>query len=58
MQYPVVVMFMVLSTIPDAASLYLFSSGDVQLYEVKAFQEEFHSWFIGQTVQRGLSHEC
>jgi len=36
----------------DAASLYLFSSGDVQLYEVKAFQEEFHSWFIGQTVQR------
>ncbi|CAL8266490.1 unnamed protein product [Lota lota] len=36
----------------DAASLYLFSSGDVQLYEVKAFNEDCHSWFIGQTVQR------
>ncbi|CAL8322775.1 unnamed protein product [Merluccius merluccius] len=36
----------------DAASLYLFSSGDVQLYEVKAFTEDCHSWFIGQTVQR------
>ncbi|XP_056145890.1 ribonuclease H2 subunit B [Lampris incognitus] len=36
----------------DAASLYLLSSGDVQLYEVKAFKEDFHSWFIGQTVQR------
>lgn len=36
----------------DAASLYLFSSGDAQLYEVKAFQEDYHSWFIGQTVQR------
>ncbi|XP_014029762.1 ribonuclease H2 subunit B isoform X1 [Salmo salar] len=36
----------------DAASLYLLGSGDVQLYEVKAFNEDFHSWFIGQTVQR------
>ncbi|KAI5106883.1 ribonuclease H2 subunit B isoform X1, partial [Silurus meridionalis] len=34
-----------------AASQYLFSSGDVQLYEVKAFVEDFHSWFIDQTVQ-------
>ncbi|CAB1328989.1 unnamed protein product, partial [Coregonus sp. 'balchen'] len=33
----------------DAASLYLLGSGDVQLYEVKAFNEDFHSWFIGQT---------
>ncbi|KAL0963471.1 hypothetical protein UPYG_G00306850 [Umbra pygmaea] len=36
----------------DEASLYLFGSGDVQLYEVKAFNEDFHSWFIGQAVQR------
>ncbi|XP_035605309.1 ribonuclease H2 subunit B [Oncorhynchus keta] len=36
----------------DAASLYLLGSGDVQLYEVKAFNEDFHSWFIGQRVQR------
>ncbi|KAJ3610370.1 hypothetical protein NHX12_022462 [Muraenolepis orangiensis] len=36
----------------DAASLYLFSSGDVGLYEVKAFTEDCHSWFIGQAVQR------
>ncbi|CAK6959185.1 ribonuclease H2 subunit B [Scomber scombrus] len=36
----------------DAASLYMLGSGDVQLYEVKAFEEDFHSWFVGQTVQR------
>ncbi|CAL8341722.1 unnamed protein product [Boreogadus saida] len=36
----------------DAASLYLFSSGDLQPYEVKAFTEDCHSWLIGQTVQR------
>ncbi|XP_073329739.1 ribonuclease H2 subunit B [Pagrus major] len=36
----------------DAGSLYMLSSGDVQLFEVKAFEEDFHSWFIGQTVQR------
>ncbi|XP_070694182.1 ribonuclease H2 subunit B isoform X2 [Pempheris klunzingeri] len=36
----------------DAASLYMLSSSDVQLFEVKAFEEDFHSWFIGQTVQR------
>lgn len=36
----------------DAASLYMLGSGDVQLYEVKAFEEGFHSWFVGQTVQR------
>uniref|UniRef100_A0A667Z1I5 Ribonuclease H2 subunit B n=1 Tax=Myripristis murdjan TaxID=586833 RepID=A0A667Z1I5_9TELE len=35
----------------DSASLYMLGS-DVQLYEVKAFKEDFHSWFIGQTVQR------
>lgn len=34
----------------DAASLYMFGSGDTQLYEVKAFDEDCHSWFIGQTV--------
>uniref|UniRef100_A0A665V4B4 Ribonuclease H2 subunit B n=1 Tax=Echeneis naucrates TaxID=173247 RepID=A0A665V4B4_ECHNA len=37
----------------DAASLYMLGSGDAQLYEVKAFDEDFHSWFVGQTVQRG-----
>ncbi|XP_034042852.1 ribonuclease H2 subunit B [Thalassophryne amazonica] len=36
----------------DTASLYMLGKGDLQLYEVKAFEEEFHSWFIGQTVQR------
>ncbi|XP_058885869.1 ribonuclease H2 subunit B isoform X4 [Acipenser ruthenus] len=35
----------------DEASLYLLSSNALQLYEVKAFKEEYHSWFIGQTVQ-------
>ncbi|XP_040003638.1 ribonuclease H2 subunit B [Xiphias gladius] len=36
----------------DAASLYMLGGGDVQLYEVKVFEEDFHSWFVGQTVQR------
>lgn len=36
----------------DAASLYMLGSGDVQLFEVKAFEEDFHSWFVGETVQR------
>ncbi|XP_040058335.2 ribonuclease H2 subunit B [Gasterosteus aculeatus] len=36
----------------DATSLYMLSGGDLQLFEVKAFEEDFHSWFIGQTVQR------
>ncbi|KAL6485276.1 hypothetical protein MHYP_G00073210 [Metynnis hypsauchen] len=35
-----------------AASQYLFRSGDERVYEVKAFTEDFHSWFIDQTVQR------
>nr|XP_046260243.1 ribonuclease H2 subunit B isoform X2 [Scatophagus argus] len=35
-----------------AASLYMLSSGDTQLFEVKTFEEDFHSWFVGQTVQR------
>ncbi|NXG27214.1 RNH2B Ribonuclease, partial [Dromaius novaehollandiae] len=34
------------------ATLYLFNSGAQQLFEVKSFQEEYHSWFIGQTVQQ------
>ncbi|XP_020825618.1 ribonuclease H2 subunit B isoform X2 [Phascolarctos cinereus] len=33
------------------AALYLFDTNAQQLFEVKAFHEEFHSWFIGQTVQ-------
>ncbi|KAM3607719.1 uncharacterized protein V6R79_012570 [Siganus canaliculatus] len=30
----------------------MLSGGDAQLFEVKAFEEDFHSWFVGQTVQR------
>lgn len=40
----------------DAASLYMLGCGDVMLYEVKAFEDDFHSWFVGQAVQRGGSH--
>lgn len=36
-----------------SSSLYLFGCGDVSVYEVKAFSEDFRSWFIGRTVQRG-----
>uniref|UniRef100_A0A3Q2XCZ2 Ribonuclease H2, subunit B n=1 Tax=Hippocampus comes TaxID=109280 RepID=A0A3Q2XCZ2_HIPCM len=41
--------------IAAAASLYMLSGGggNLQLYEVKAFEEDFRSWFVGQTVQRG-----
>ncbi|CAG05780.1 unnamed protein product, partial [Tetraodon nigroviridis] len=35
-----------------AGSLYMLSSGDWRLFEVKAFEEDFHSWFVGQAVQR------
>nr|XP_025039564.1 ribonuclease H2 subunit B-like [Pelodiscus sinensis] len=34
------------------AALYLFNSSVQQLFEVKAFHEEYRSWFIGQAVQR------
>uniref|UniRef100_A0A3B4XHY4 Ribonuclease H2 subunit B n=1 Tax=Seriola lalandi dorsalis TaxID=1841481 RepID=A0A3B4XHY4_SERLL len=37
----------------NPSTLYMLGSGDMQLYEVKAFEEDFHSWFVGQTVQRG-----
>ncbi|TNN29892.1 Ribonuclease H2 subunit B [Liparis tanakae] len=30
----------------------MLSSDDARLFEVKAFEEDFHSWFVGQTVQR------
>uniref|UniRef100_A0ABM5GL56 Ribonuclease H2 subunit B n=1 Tax=Pogona vitticeps TaxID=103695 RepID=A0ABM5GL56_9SAUR len=33
------------------AALYLFSSDAHQLFELKAFHEEYRSWFIGQAVQ-------
>ncbi|POI28560.1 hypothetical protein CIB84_007690 [Bambusicola thoracicus] len=36
------------------AALYLFNSGAQQLFEVKAFHEEYRSWFIGETVQQGV----
>lgn len=36
----------------EATSLYLLGSNDTKLYEVKAFEEDCHSWFIGQTVQQ------
>lgn len=35
----------------------MLSSGDVQLFEVKAFEEDFHSWFVGQTVQKGNTNK-
>lgn len=35
------------------AALYLFNSSAQQLFEVKAFHEEYRSWFIGQAVQHG-----
>ncbi|XP_048396097.1 ribonuclease H2 subunit B [Stegostoma tigrinum] len=34
------------------AALYFFNSGASQVYEVKAFDEECRSWFIGQSVQQ------
>jgi len=36
----------------DGSSLYLLASGDSAVFEVKAFNEDCHSWFIGQSVQR------
>ncbi|KAM9031922.1 ribonuclease H2 subunit B isoform X3 [Sarcophilus harrisii] len=33
------------------AALYLFDTNAQQLFEVKAFHEDYHSWFIDQTVQ-------
>nr|XP_060642893.1 ribonuclease H2 subunit B isoform X2 [Anolis sagrei ordinatus] len=33
------------------AALYLFSGDSRQLFELKAFHEEYRSWFIGQAVQ-------
>ncbi|XP_029458677.1 ribonuclease H2 subunit B isoform X2 [Rhinatrema bivittatum] len=32
-------------------ALFLFSSHAQQLFEIKAFNEDYHSWFIGQSVQ-------
>nr|XP_033806038.1 ribonuclease H2 subunit B isoform X2 [Geotrypetes seraphini] len=32
-------------------ALFLFSSCAQQLFEIKVFNEDYHSWFIGQTVQ-------
>ncbi|XP_007421276.1 ribonuclease H2 subunit B isoform X1 [Python bivittatus] len=34
------------------AALYLFGSDAYQIFEIKAFHEEYRSWFIGQEVQR------
>lgn len=36
----------------EGSSLYMFGRGDASVYEVKAFTEEFRSWFIGQIVHR------
>ncbi|XP_023667158.2 ribonuclease H2 subunit B isoform X1 [Paramormyrops kingsleyae] len=33
-------------------SLYMFAGGDTRVFEMKAFKEDHHSWFIGQTVHR------
>ncbi|XP_068919712.1 ribonuclease H2 subunit B isoform X4 [Petaurus breviceps papuanus] len=39
------------------AALYLFDTNVQQLFEVKAFHEEYHSWFIGQTVQHEIGNK-
>ncbi|XP_068123231.1 ribonuclease H2 subunit B isoform X2 [Hyperolius riggenbachi] len=36
----------------ETGSMYLFINSGQQICEVKAFQEEYRSWFIGQTVQQ------
>ncbi|XP_039600819.1 ribonuclease H2 subunit B isoform X1 [Polypterus senegalus] len=35
----------------DNVSLYLLSNEASEVFEVKAFNERYHSWFIGQSVQ-------
>ncbi|CAJ0968209.1 unnamed protein product [Ranitomeya imitator] len=42
---------MVSSAFIDKGTMFLFINSGQQVCEVKAFQEEFRSWFIGQTVQ-------
>ncbi|XP_056418023.1 ribonuclease H2 subunit B isoform X3 [Hyla sarda] len=39
------------SPLTDKGAMFLFINSGKQVCEVKAFQEEFRSWFIGQTVQ-------
>lgn len=39
------------SPLTDKGAMFLFINSGQQVCEVKAFQEEFRSWFIGQTVQ-------
>ncbi|XP_075055176.1 ribonuclease H2 subunit B isoform X2 [Mixophyes fleayi] len=40
------------SPLTDKGAMFLFINSGGQLCEVKAFREEFRSWFIGQTVQQ------
>ncbi|TRY97089.1 hypothetical protein DNTS_027279 [Danionella cerebrum] len=35
-----------------SSSMYLFGSGDLSVHEVKAFSDDYRSWFIGQAAQR------
>ncbi|XP_069826085.1 ribonuclease H2 subunit B isoform X2 [Dendropsophus ebraccatus] len=39
------------SPLTDKGAMFLFINSGQQVCEVKAFQEEFRSWFIGETVQ-------
>ncbi|KAH0621944.1 hypothetical protein JD844_023699 [Phrynosoma platyrhinos] len=41
----------VLVSLTGQGALYLFSGDAQQLFELKAFHEEYRSWFIGQSVQ-------
>ncbi|CAI9578505.1 unnamed protein product [Staurois parvus] len=40
------------SPLTEKGNMYLFINSGQQVCEVKAFQEEYRSWFIGQTVQQ------
>lgn len=41
------------SFLTGQAALYLFGSDACQIFEIKAFHEEYRSWFISQEVQYG-----
>lgn len=43
----------VVSFLTGQAALYLFGSDAYHIFEIKAFHEEYRSWFIGQEVQYG-----
>ncbi len=38
-------------------AMFLFTHNNTQLYEVLRFEEPFRSWFVGDSVERGMSME-